>query len=99
MIFLDCVLWLINHCRLFITKSSLYIYIIYISCGSVFLWHKTIVGYLMANPVYAYILNIYDLVWCVFYGISIIEGYLLPNLFYPYILNVRRKGKTEEKYI
>ena len=47
---------------------------------------STIIGYLMLNPVYTYILNIYDLVW--FYGISIIVGYLMPNPLYTYILNV-----------
>ena len=38
---------------------------------------STIVGYLMPNPLYTYILNIYDLVG--FYGISTIIGYLMPN--------------------
>ena len=38
---------------------------------------STIVGYLMPNPLYTYILNIYDLVG--FYGISTIVGYLMPN--------------------
>ena len=58
------VLWHINHCRLFNAKSSLYIYIKYIGFGLV--WFdgiSTIVGYLMPNPLYTYILNIYDLVW------------------------------------
>ena len=47
---------------------------------------STIVGYLMPNPFYAYILNIYDLVG--FYGISTIVGYFMPNPLYTYILNV-----------
>ena len=63
----DCygwVLWHINHCRLFNAKSSLYIYIKYIGFGLVgFYGISTIVGYLMPNPLYTYILNIYDLVW------------------------------------
>ena len=27
------------------------------------LWHINIVGYLIPNPLYTYILNIFDLVW------------------------------------
>ena len=58
------VLWHINHCRLFNAKSSLYIYIKYIWFGLVWFYGiSTIVGYLMPNPLYTYILNIYDLVW------------------------------------
>ena len=61
---LGWVLWHINHCRLFNAKSSLYIYIKYIWFGLVgFYGISTIVGYLMPNPLYTYILNIYDLVW------------------------------------
>ena len=41
---------------------------------------STIVDYLMPNPVYTYILNIYYLIW--FYDISAILGYLMPNPFY-----------------
>ena len=56
-------LWHINHCRLFNAKSSLYIYIKYIWFGWVgFYGISTIVGYLMPNPLYTYIFNIYDLV-------------------------------------
>ena len=45
-------------------KSSLYIYIKYISFGLVgFYGISTIVGYVMPNPLYTYILDIYDLVW------------------------------------
>ena len=58
--------WHINHCRLFNAKSSLYLYIyqIYMIWFSFFFSGKsTIVGYLMPNPIYSYILNIYDLVW------------------------------------
>ena len=40
---------------------------------------STIVGYLMPNPLYTYILDIYDLVWLGFYGISTIVGYLMPS--------------------
>ena len=58
------VLWHINHCRLFNAKSSLYIYIKYIWFGLVgFYGISTIVGYLMPNPLYTYILDIYDLAW------------------------------------
>ena len=53
-----------NHCKLFKAKSSLYIYIKYIWFGLVgFYGISTIVGYLRPNPLYTYILNIYDLVW------------------------------------
>ena len=57
----------INYCRLFDAKFSLYIYIKYIGFGLVgFYGISTIVGYLMPNPLYTYILNIYDLVWLAF---------------------------------
>ena len=79
-------------CRLFNAKSSLYIYIKYIGFGLVgFYGISPIVGYLMPNPLYTYILNIYDLVglgWVGFYGISTIVGYLMPNPLYTYILNI-----------
>ena len=42
----------------------------------------------MPNPVYTYILNIYDLVLVGFYGILTILGYLMPNPLYTYILNI-----------
>ena len=57
------ILWHINYCRLFNAKSSLYIYIKYIWFGLVgFYGISIIVSYLMPNPLYTYILNIYDLV-------------------------------------
>ena len=60
MIWFGLVLWLINHCRLFNAKSSLYIYIRYIGFGLVgFYGISTAVGYLMPNPLYTYILDIY----------------------------------------
>ena len=60
-------LWHINNCRLFNGKSSLYIYIKYICFGLVgFYGILTIVGYLMPNLLYTYILNIYVLVWLAF---------------------------------
>ena len=59
---LDLVLWHINRCRLFNAKSSLYIK--YIEFGLVgFYGLSTIVGYLKPNPLYTYILDIYDFVW------------------------------------
>ena len=59
MIWFDWVLWHINLCRLFIAISSLYIYIKYVGFGLVgFYGISTIVGYLMPNPLYTYILNI-----------------------------------------
>ena len=53
----------INHYTLFNAKSSSCIYIKYIWFGIVpFYGMSMIVGYLMLSPLYAYILNIYDLV-------------------------------------
>ena len=52
---------------------------------------STLVGYLMPNPLYTYISNIYDLVWfglVWFYGKSTIVGYLMPNPLYTYMLNI-----------
>ena len=67
MIYFGWVLWRIDHCGLFNAKSSLYIYIKYIGFGLVgFYGISTIVGYLMPNPLYTYILNVYNLVWLVF---------------------------------
>ena len=59
------VLWNINHCRLFNAESFLYIYIIYMIWFDLVWFYgiSTIVGYLMPNPLYTYILNIYDLIW------------------------------------
>ena len=48
---------------------------------------STIVGYLMPNPLYRYILNIYDLVWLGFIYLTI-ASYLMPNPLYAYILNI-----------
>ena len=57
------VLWLINYRRLFNVKLSSYKYIKYIEFALVgFYGISTIVGYLMPNALYTYILNIYDLV-------------------------------------
>ena len=82
MIWFIWVLWYINPCRLFIAKSSLYIYIEYIGFGLVgFYGISTFVGYLMPNLLNAYVLNVYDLVWLGFYGISTLVGYLTPNPF------------------
>ena len=48
---------------------------------------STIVGYLMPNPLYTYILNIqFGLVG--FYGISTIVGHLVANPLYTYVLNI-----------
>ena len=59
MILIGWLLWHINHCRLFDTKSSLYIYVRYVLFGLVgFFGISTIVGYLMPNPTHTRILNI-----------------------------------------
>ena len=48
-----------------------------------------LVGYLMPNCLYTYILKLYNLVWfSLDYGISTIVGYLMPNRLYTYILNI-----------
>ena len=69
MIWFGWVLWHINHCRLFNAKSSLYIFIRYTGFSLVgFDGISMIVGYLIPNPLYTYILNIYDLVGLGFMG-------------------------------
>ena len=61
------VLWHINHCKLFNAKYSLYKYTKHIGFGVVgFYGIPTIAGYLRPNPLYTYILNIYDLIWLSF---------------------------------
>ena len=53
MIWFGCVLWHINHCRLFNAKSSLYIYIKYIGFGwVVFYGISAFLGHVMKNPGY-----------------------------------------------
>ena len=47
----------------------------------------TLVGYLMQNPLYTYILYIW-FVLVGFCGISAPVGYLMPNPLYTYILNI-----------
>ena len=83
MIWFGLVLWHIKHCRSFNAKLSLYIYIYiytkYIWFGLFWFYGiSNIVGYIISNPLCAYILNICGFVgW--FYGISTIAGYLMPN--------------------
>ena len=72
------VVWHINPCWLFNAKSFLYVG--YDLVG--FYGISTIVGYLMLNPLYTDILNIYDLVYfglLWFNGISTLEGYVMTN--------------------
>ena len=40
----------------------------------------------MLNPLYTYILNIYDLIW--FYGKSTLVSYLIPNPLYTCIKSI-----------
>ena len=47
---------------------------------------STIEGYLVPNPLYTYILDIYDMVG--FSGILTLVGYFVPNPLYTYILNI-----------
>ena len=78
MIWFGCILWHINICWLFNAKSSLYIFFPHTTCESTcdtltssaakqgdntVSVAQGFVGYLMPNPLYIYILNIYDLVW------------------------------------
>ncbi len=49
---------------------------------------STIVGYLILNPFYTYILNIYDLVELSFIAILTIVCNLIPNPLCTYILNI-----------
>ena len=58
-VWFGCILWHINYSWLFNAKLSSYVYIRYIWFGMVvFYGISTIVGYLMPNPLYTYILNI-----------------------------------------
>ena len=50
-------LWHINHCRLHHPKFYLYIYMIFWGSYGI----STIVGYIIPNSIYTYILNIHDL--------------------------------------
>ena len=42
----------------------------------------------MPNPLYTYLLDLYDWVLVGFYGISTIAGYLMPNPLYTYSLDI-----------
>ena len=84
-----CVLWHINHCRLFNAKSCLHMYIKYIWFGLVgFYWHINHCRLFNAKScLHMYIKYIwFGLVG--FYGISTIVGYLMPNPLYTYISNI-----------
>ena len=62
LVWFGLVSWHTNHCWLFNAKSHLYIYLKYIWFGlDGFYGISAIVGYLMPNPVYSYIFDIYDL--------------------------------------
>ena len=81
------VLWHVNHFRLFYAKPF-YTVILKVVWSS-FVWFYgilIIVGYLMPNPLYTYLLYIY--IWfglVYFYDTSTIVGYLMPNSLYTYI--------------
>ena len=77
---------LCTHAVLFNAKSSLYIYIKDIGFGLVgFYGISTIVGYLILNPLYTYILNIYDLVWLGFMHINHCRLFNTKSSLYIYI--------------
>ena len=61
LVWFGLVLWHINHCRLFNAKFSLYILDIYDLVW--FYGISSIVGYLMPNPLYTNILDLYGLFW------------------------------------
>ena len=70
------IFWLFN------TKSSLYIYIRYIGFGFVGSYGiSTIVDYLMLNPLYTYILNIYDLVCWILWHINSCRLFNVKSIF------------------
>ena len=59
------------------------------SCWLVWIYGiSTIVGYLMPNPFYTNILNIYDLVCFGFMAYETVVGHLMPNPFSICILNI-----------
>ena len=63
MILYGCVLWHVNSYKLFNAKSCLYIYLKYTGFGLFgFYGISTLLGRFMPNPVYTYILNIYEFV-------------------------------------
>ena len=91
LIWFGWVLWHINHYRLFNAKSSLYKYIKYIGFGLVgFYGILTLVGYLMPNPLYTNILNIYDLVWL---------GWVLWHISHRWLFNAKSSLYTYIKDI
>ena len=82
-------LWYINHYRLFNSKSSLYIYIKYIWFGWIgFYGISKIVGYLMPNLLYTYILNIYDLVGWFLWRINNCRLFNSKSSLYIYIIYI-----------
>ena len=86
MIWFGLVLWYINHCWLFNTKSSWNIYIKYIWFGLVWFYGISAIGsYLMPNPLYTYILNIYDLVWLVLWHINHCRLFNAKYIYIKYI--------------
>ena len=84
MIWFSWVLWHINHCRLFNAKSSSYIYDINIWFGLVGSnGRSTIVGYIMPNSVYTYIIYMIWFSW-VLWQINQCNNNLMPNPVYTY---------------
>ena len=70
----DGFLWHMNNGGLLNDKSSLYIYIRNIWFGWVWFYDiSTIGGYLMPNPLYTYILDIYDSVGLAFMAYQPLE--------------------------
>ena len=76
---------------LFNAESSLYLYIKYIRFGLIgFYSMSTIIGYLILNPLYTYILKTYLVLFGLvrFYRMSAIFGYLMPNTVDVHILSI-----------
>ena len=89
MIWFGLILRHINHWRSFNARSSLYIYIKYIWFGLVWFYGiSTIVGYLMPNPLYTYILNI--MIWF---------GLILWHINHCRLFNARSSWYIYIKYI
>ena len=64
MVWFGLVLWHINNWGLFNAQSSLYIYTKYIRFRLFGFYGISTIGvFLMPNPLYTYVLNIYDLIW------------------------------------
>ena len=91
MIWFGLVLWHINNCWSFNARFFLCVYIKYIWFDMVWFYGiSTIVGHLMPDTFYAYILNIYDLIWfgLVLWHINNCWSFNPKSFFFTYILDI-----------